>query len=308
MIRNDKETEEPKMDQAHSLRHLIQGDGPRKNNHPFIMSVTSGKGGVGKTNVVANLSLSLSILGRNVLLLDADVGLGNLDVLLGLVPKHTIHHVLNGEKRLAEILVEGPRGIRILPASSGIQELTALEPLQKMNLTAELESVLQGVDVLLIDTGAGISSNVMYFNSLAQEILVVIAPEPTSLTDAYALMKVHSLKHSGKRYKILCNSVKNEHEAIQIFRHLSKVTQKFLNISLDLYGYIPCDKHIPEAVRQQRLLVECFPKSEAARQFLLLARKVDGRMSCYHQGDGGGGYQIMSLPLWNNLSENLSEA
>jgi flagellar biosynthesis protein FlhG len=308
MAQNKKEIEEPMMDQAHSLRDLVQEDKPRKSCHPFIMSVTSGKGGVGKTNVVANLSLSLSLLGRNVLLFDADVGLGNLDVLLGLTPKHTIQDVLNGEKRLAEILVKGPNGIKILPASSGIQELTALEPLQKINLTAELESVLEGVEILLIDTGAGISSNVMYFNSLAQEILVIIAPEPTSLTDAYALMKVHSRKHSGKRYKILCNSVKNEQEAIQIFRHLSKVTQKFLNVSLDLYGYIPCDKHVPEAIRQQRLLVECFPKSDAARQFLLLARKVEGRLPHYYQANGRGIYEMMSVPLWNNLSENLSEA
>jgi flagellar biosynthesis protein FlhG len=308
MARTVKETEELIMDQAHSLREMVQNEKPCKRCYPFIMSVTSGKGGVGKTNVVANLSLSLSLLGRKVMLLDADVGLGNLDVLLGLTPRHTIHHVLNGEKRLAEILVEGPNGIKILPASSGIQELTALEPLQKMNLTAELESVLEGVEILLIDTGAGISSNVMYFNSLAQEILVIVVPEPTSLTDAYALIKVHSRKHAGKRYKILCNSVKNEQEAIQIFRHLSRVTQKFLNVSLDLYGYIPCDKHIPEAIRQQRLLVECFPKSEAARQFLLLARKVEGRLPHYNQGNGEGVCERVSLPIWNNLSENLSEA
>ena len=295
------------MDQAHLLRDLIQRGKPRRSCYPFIMSVTSGKGGVGKTNIVANLSVSLSLLGRNVLLLDADIGLGNLDVLLGLTPKHTIYHVLSGEKRLAEILVDGPKKIRILPASSGIQELTALEPLQKMILTAELGSVLEGVDILLIDTGAGISYNVMHFNMVAQEILVVITPEPTSLTDAYALMKVHSLKHSGKRYKILCNLVKNEQEAIQIFRHLSRVTQKFLNVSLELYGYIPFDEHVPKAVRQQRPLVECFPKSEAARQFVLLARKVEGRLRYYHQADGGGKYEMMSLPLWNNLNENFSE-
>ena len=250
------------------------------------MTVTSGKGGVGKTNVVANLSHSLAMLGRKVMVFDADMGLGNIDLLLGLVPKYTLEHVLSGEKLLHEIITLSPMGVMILPASSGVQELTALEPAQKMNLTHQLEDLLELVDVLLIDTSAGISSNVMYFNSLAQEILVVVSSEPTSLTDAYALMKVHSQKHGGKRYKILCNAVKDEREALEIFKRLSMVTQRFLNISLDPYGYIPEDEHVPMAIRRQRLLIESYPNCEAARKFMSLAKKIDEKLFNYQDGDG----------------------
>jgi flagellar biosynthesis protein FlhG len=273
------------MDQAQPLRDMVHKTKDKRPGSPFIMTVTSGKGGVGKTNVVANLSLSLCMLGRKVMVFDADVGLGNIDLLLGIIPKFTIEHVINGEKLLSEIIVEGPNGVLILPASSGIEELTALAPTQKMNLTAQLEEALNDIDVLLIDTSAGISSNVMYFNSLAREILVIVSPEPTSLTDAYALMKVHSQKHAGKQYKILCNAVENYREAKEIFRRLSLVAQQYLNVSLDLYGHIPRDAHVPMAIRQQRVLVESFPKSEAAEQFLLLARKIDGKLHNYQNNE-----------------------
>ncbi len=266
------------MDQAQTLREMVKKNKRRKDASPFIMTVTSGKGGVGKTNVVANLSHSLALLGRKVMVMDADMGLGNIDLLLGLVTKYTIEHVISGEKLLQDVVVESPGGVLILPASSGIEELTSLEPLQKMNLTAQLEELLDLVDILLIDTSAGISSNVMYFNSLAQEILVVVSPEPTSLTDAYALMKVHSQRHAGKRYKILCNAVKGEREAMEIFKRLSMVTQRFLNISLDPYGYIPNDEHVPMAVRQQKLLIETYPHCEAAQKFHILAKKIDEKL------------------------------
>lgn len=271
------------MDQAQPLRDRVRKRRGEQRVFPFTMTVTSGKGGVGKTNIVANLALSLAMLDRKVLVFDADIGLANLDVLLGLAPKYTIEHVVKGEMRLEEVLIEGPNGIMILPASSGVQELTSLDTSQKIALASQLEDYLSTVDVLLIDTSAGISENVMYFNSLAQEVLVVLSPEPTSLTDAYALMKVHSQRYARKQYKILCNSVSGEREAIDIYKRISMVTQRFLNVSLDLYGYIPLDEHVPLAVRQQRLLVDIYPKSEASLKFLSLGRKIDQKLYQYRE-------------------------
>ena len=262
------------MDQASGLRGMAENAKSGHGNSPFILAVTSGKGGVGKTNVVVNLSCSLAQLGLRVLVLDADVGLGNIDILLGLTPTYNIQHVLNGQFRARDILVEGPLGIKILPSSSGVQELTDLSSDQKMGLASELESILENIDVFLIDTGAGISSNVMYFNAMAQEVMVVVTPEPTSITDAYALMKVSSMKYSGERFKVLLNSVKNKEEAHQVFNHLSMVTQRFLNVSLEMCGHIPVDQNIVKAVRRQKAVVEAYPQSPASRQFQELALKV----------------------------------
>ncbi|MDH5740306.1 MAG: AAA family ATPase, partial [Nitrospira sp.] len=155
-----------------------------------VIAVASGKGGVGKTNVVANLAVSLSKAGKRVLLLDADLGLGNLDVLLGLVPRHTIEDVLVGTHTLAEIMLKGPAGINVLPASSGVPRLTSLSESQQLMIQEQLADLAAAMDVLLIDTGAGISPNVTFFASSADETMVIISPEPTSLTDAYALIKV----------------------------------------------------------------------------------------------------------------------
>ncbi|MBI4773285.1 MAG: MinD/ParA family protein [Deltaproteobacteria bacterium] len=262
------------MDQASKLRGMANAMNNEKSAGPFILAVTSGKGGVGKTNVVANLSCALGKLNQRVLVLDADMGLGNIDILLGLAPKYNIQHVLSGEFRAADILVEGPSGVKILPASSGIQELSELTADQKIGLAAELESLLSEMDVFLIDTGAGISSNVMYFNAMAHEVLIVVTPEPTSITDAYALMKVSSLKYSGKRFKILVNAVKNRQEAYQVFERLSMVTQRFLNLSLDLYGYVQSDPNITKAIREQRAVLERFPQTQASKQFTQLASKI----------------------------------
>ncbi len=163
-----------------------------------VVAITSGKGGVGKTNIVANLAVALSRMGRRVLIFDADLGLGNLDVLLGLAPRFNIGHVLRGEKELDEIIIKGPSGIEILPAASGIEELTTLTTQQKMDLFTKMEGLNGKVDVMLIDTAAGISHNVLFFNIASHEILVVASTEPTSLIDAYALMKVLHLRYGGK--------------------------------------------------------------------------------------------------------------
>ena len=172
---------------------------------PKVIAVTSGKGGVGKTNVTANLAVALARMGKSVVILDADLGLGNIDVLFGVIPKYTIEHVVLGEKTLPEIMVEGPAGIKILPTSSGSEDLTHLTPEQKLIFLSELGDLEKEIDLFLIDTAAGISSNVLYFSTVAQEILVVATADPTSVTDAYAIMKILSQRYGEKRFKLLIN-------------------------------------------------------------------------------------------------------
>src|SRR3972149_3890999 len=201
------------MDQALKLRSYAQVENEMAGTGTRVIAVSSGKGGVGKTNSVVNLAIAFSRLGKKVLLLDADLGLGNLDVLLGLAPRYNISHLLSGEKTIGEVLVEGPEGIMILPASSGVHELTNLGAEERIALASHLESLGEGFDILIIDTGAGISNNVLFFNSSAQEIVVVVTPEPTSITDAYALMKVMFQRHGERRFKLLVNTVKSTREA-----------------------------------------------------------------------------------------------
>jgi len=239
-----------------------------------VIAVTSGKGGVGKTNVVANLAVGLARAGKQVLVLDADLGLGNIDVLLGLVPRYTLEDVLCGSRRLSDIIIPGPAGIQVLPAGSGLPQLTTLTDTQQLILQTELEQVVDNVEVLLIDTGAGISPNVTYFAAAAQETIVVISPEPTSLTDAYALMKVLCRQHREHRFKVLVNMVKCQRDATQTFRKLDVAAERFLNISLDYLGFIPLDDYLPMAVIEQKAVTERFPASPSSRAFVELAKKV----------------------------------
>lgn len=245
----------------------------RKSN-TRIIAITSGKGGVGKTNIVANLGFALTKLNKKVLIFDADLGLGNLDVLLGLAPKHNISHVAMGMMSISDIAITGPGNMKILPASSGIESLTNLTDQQKVRLLSSLERMLDSVDIFLIDTGAGISSNVMYFNSSAQEIIVVVSPEPTSVTDAYALMKVLHLHYSQKYFKLVVNFAKTAKEADELYRQLRLVTDKFLDITLEYIGYVLADEEVKKGVKLQRVVSELCPNSQASKCFATLAKKI----------------------------------
>jgi len=239
-----------------------------------VIAITSGKGGVGKTSIVANLGYAFSKMGKKVLILDADLGLGNLDVLLGLAPKYNLSHVIMGERSIEEILVEGPGQMKILPASSGIQELTQLTREQKIQILTQLDSLIDSVDILFIDTAAGISSNVMDFNATAQEIVVVVSPEPTSITDAYALMKVLSLRYSEKVCKLLVNMATRPEEGREVFRQLHLVTDRFLDINSEYLGCILYDRKVPKGVKSQKLVSELFPDTQASKCFQDMARKI----------------------------------
>lgn len=241
------------------------------------IAVASGKGGVGKTNVVANLAIAMRKLGKNVLIVDADLGLSNIDVLLHLAPQYTIQHVLRGEMQLKDVLVEGPHGIRILPASSGVQELTALDEFQRLKILSAFDAFDGGIDVLLIDTSAGISENVAFFCIAAQEIVVVTTPEPTAITDAYALIKVLCTRYQEKSFRVLVNSVKNAAEGFEVFRRLSLAAEHFLSISLDYLGHLPQDESVPRAVRAQRAFVDLYPAAAASKQIQEIAGKFGGQ-------------------------------
>lgn len=239
-----------------------------------VISVTSGKGGVGKSNVVSNLAIALSAQGKKVLLIDADLGLGNLDVLLGLSPVYNLNHVLNGDKSIMDILIDGPAGIKIIPAGSGVQELTSLGQHEKLKLLDELDMLEEQFDILIVDTEAGISENVTYFTVAAQEIFVVVTPEPTSITDAYALIKLLATRYSEHHFKVLVNMAKDSEDALEVFRKLANVAGRFLDISLDYLGCVVKDEKVVDAVKRQKAVTELFPDSEASQCFATIAKRV----------------------------------
>lgn len=261
------------MDQASLLRQLTRhpkgadAEMPKAKaadpKHSYVISVTSGKGGVGKTNIAANIAYLLSAKKKKTLIIDADCGLANIDLLLGLTPRFNLSHVLKGEKSLQEILVVGPGGIRILPSSSGIQEMSTLSREQKLALQDELQALSFRPDFVLIDTSAGISDNVMYFNMVAGEIIVVVTPEPTSIADAYALIKLLSQRHAKKRFKLIVNQARSREEAREVFLRMAQATNHFLSLAIEQLGYVVSDDHVVKAVRQQRLLAEIYPEAPA---------------------------------------------
>ncbi|MGI0115288.1 MinD/ParA family protein [Zooshikella sp. RANM57] len=244
--------------------------------HPVqVLAVTGGKGGVGKTNVALNLSIALAEMGRRVMLLDADLGLANIDVLLGLSPKHTIADVLEGKCDLRDILLHGPGGIKIIPASSGTQAMTQLSLQQHAGLISAFSEINDQLDVLIIDTAAGISSSVVSFVIASQEVLIVVTNEPTSITDAYALIKLLHRDHEVMRYRVIANMVRSQQEGQQLFNKLTNVTERFLDVTMQYLGAIPFDEALRKAVQRQRPLLECYPRSKAAIAIRGIAQKID---------------------------------
>ncbi len=244
--------------------------------HPVqVIAVTGGKGGVGKSNVSVNLAIALAEIGRKVVLMDADLGLANIDVLLGITSAHNIADVLSGDATLREVMVQGPGGIRIVPASSGTQRLTQLSALEHAGLINAFSEISDDLDVLIIDTAAGISEQVVSFVRAAQEVLVVVTDEPTSITDAYALIKVLNKFNDLYRFRILANMVRSEQEGRHLFSKLTKVTERFLEVALQYVGSIPFDESVRKAVQRQRPVYEAYPRSKAALAYKQLAQKVD---------------------------------
>jgi len=238
------------------------------------IAVASGKGGVGKTNIVANLAVALRRRGQRVILVDADLGLANLDVLLGLNPVHTLRDVLAGNCTVGDVLVEGPEGVHVLPAASGFEELTMLGPEERLLLLNEIDRLEGRYDFMLIDVAAGISPNVLYFTMAARELVIVVTPEPTSLTDAYALIKILSRKYGQEEFRVVVNMAPSELEAKRTFTHLTRVADRFLNVSLAFLGWIPFDEEVTRAVRKQRAVVDLSPMAQASRSLGDVADRI----------------------------------
>lgn len=253
-----------------------QANGLRKMNKQMVkvISVTGGKGGVGKTNVTLNLAMSLAQLGKRVLVLDADLGLANCDVMLGLRVEKNLSHVLAGEAELDDVIIDGPFGIKIIPATSGSQNMTELAPAEHAGLIRAFSELQTPVDVLLVDTAAGISDMVLSFSRASQDVMVVVCDEPSSITDAYALMKILSRDHGVEKFKIVANMVRSLKEGQELFAKLTRVTDRFLDVSLELVATIPYDENVRKAARKQKAFVEAFPKTPASMAVKSLALKA----------------------------------
>lgn len=266
-------------DQASTLRDVVRASALQQLDasavhQPVAIAITSGKGGVGKTNVVANLAVALAKMGKRVLILDADFGLANIDVLFGLAPKHNMGDFVFGDKALEQIVIEGPNGVKILPATSGIEQMTALTPEQQLKLVRGITALGEHTDYLLIDTAAGISSNVISFLLAAGLVIVVTEPEPTAIVDAYLMVKILAHRESAKRIYILVNNVVGRDEANSVFRQIDKVSIRFLNKQVELLGFIERDKNLMEAVGQQMPVVNMAPNAPAARSLTSIAHKL----------------------------------
>jgi len=240
-----------------------------------VIAVTGGKGGVGKSNISVNLSIALAELQRRVVLLDADLGLANVDVLLGLKANHTLADVLSGECTLAEVMVRGPAGINIVPASSGVQQMASLGHQEHAALIHAFSEIGDQIDVLVIDTAAGISDSVVSFVRAANEILVVVCDEPSSITDAYALIKLLNTEHGIFRFRVVANMTRTNQEGSKLFTKLNAVCQRFLDVSLAYIGHIPFDENVRKAVQKQTPLLEYSPRCKASQALRTLAQKVD---------------------------------
>ena len=239
-----------------------------------VIAITSGKGGVGKTNVAVNVAVALARSGESVMLFDADLGLANVDVALGLKPSHDIQHVVSGERSLQEIMLDGPAGIKIVPASSGVARMASLSPTEQAGLVNAFRQLPFGIDTLIVDTGAGIDNTVLTFTSACQEVVVVICDEPTSLTDGYALIKVLSQQCAVKRFQILANMVDSELQGRQMYEKLCNVADRFLDVHLGFLGSVPRDEYLRRAVRAQKAVLLEYPRAESSKALDLISQRV----------------------------------
>ncbi len=240
-----------------------------------VIAVTGGKGGVGKSNISVNLSIALAELRRRVVLLDADLGLANVDVLLGVHANRTLADVLSGEVSLEDVLVPGPGGIKIVPASSGVQQMAELGPRQHAALINAFSELSDQLDVLVVDTAAGISDTVVSFVRASQEVIVVVCDEPSSITDAYALIKLLNKDYGMVRFRVVANMTRSLQEGANLFHKLNQVCEKFLDVTLQYVGHIPFDENVRKAVQRQKALLEYAPRCKAAQAIRNLALKID---------------------------------
>lgn len=256
-------------DQERGFPHLPQPKSVK------VIAVTAGKGGVGKSNVSINLAVALAQRGKNVLLLDADLGLANVDIMLGLNAQYNLSHVVQGLCHLTDIVLQGPKGIKVIPASSGTEYMTQLSPAEHAGIIDAFNELSDEADYMIIDTAAGISDSVLSFVRSSQELIVIVCDDPTSLTDTYALIKVMSKRYEWSHFHVLANMIRSPREGRKVFNRLHRVTEQFLDLHLDYLGAIPFDDHVREAVKKQKSVLLAYPESKASKMFLQLAETVD---------------------------------
>lgn len=254
-------------DQAERLRQLAKQSLEFDSSRPDarVLAVASGKGGVGKTNFIVNLALALQEVGKKTVIFDADLGMANIDVVLGIVPPFTLTHVIRGQKMLQEIMLEGPNGVKLLPGSAGAEDLVSLSEYQIHDLIKQWNSLEETFDYILVDTGAGIHSDVLNFLRAADDIVVVLTPEPPSITDAYSLIKVLAQKELKATVHLVVNQTASEEEGVQVSKRISRVVQDFLNLRINFLGGIPLDEKVSAAVKRQRPFILEYPTTSASR-------------------------------------------
>jgi flagellar biosynthesis protein FlhG len=237
-----------------------------------VIAVTGGKGGTGKTSVAVNLATALAQMGRKTMLLDGDLGLANVDVLLGLTPRYTLEHVLKGERTLEEVILQTSSGVRVVPASSGVARMASLSLSEQHGIVQAFSTLPGPLHVLIIDTAAGIAEPVLQFCQAVQQVLLVLRDEPTSLTDTYALIKVLSRDRGVRQFRVVTNLTRHSDQGQMAFRRLQRVTDRYLEVVLDYVGDIPEDFSLQKSVQAQRPVLEVFPSSPASKAFKVLAR------------------------------------
>lgn len=259
-------------DQADKLRQMaqdvkqqIEKEMTRDLKHTRVVVVSSGKGGVGKSTLALNIALCLCLRGKKILLMDADLGLANIDIMLGLVPKYNIHHMIQGKKSLKDIIISGPGGLNIIPGGSGIAELADLGGNELKRIMVELGKLDGEFDYMIIDTGAGISSNVLSFLLSADDVIFITTPEPTSITDAYGMVKAVAKRSEGKTLYLVVNRVADNTEGVLVAEKIKLVCERFLNLKIDILGHVVNEPMVGEGIRRQRAFIEIFPRSLAAR-------------------------------------------
>jgi len=223
----------------------------QKTKAPLIVSITSGKGGVGKTLTTVNFAVAARRMGLRVLIFDGDLGLANVDVVLGLQARYNINDVLEGQAELSDIILDGPAGIRIIPSGSGIAKLTQLGHAQRLNLLEQINHLDEVFDLMIIDTGAGIAANVLHFNAAADKAIVVTTPEPHAMTDAYAMIKVLNENYGKKSLNLLVNMASSAQEGLKVYERIAEVAKRFLKIEIDYVGHVPMDPQVKKLVAQR---------------------------------------------------------
>lgn len=268
-------------DQAERLRQLtltsaVQQRIIKQRKIPRVITVASGKGGVGKTNLAVNLSIALSRLGQRVVVMDADLGLANVDIILGLVPIYSLSDVVRGAKTLEEIMISGPEGMKVIPGGSGLADLANLTPEQRDRLLDNLLALETMADILLIDCGAGLSRTVLSFISAADELIVITTPEPTAITDAYGIIKVVTKFKIHERVNLVVNQVRDHHEASDIADRFADVSRKFLQTDISFLGEICSDQQVVRAVKQQQPFITLYPRTRATQDVESIAGRLLG--------------------------------